>query len=97
MASLCTENCKLAKCKIEMQLISNVVYYIVDLAYQLHSFCNGNQLAILCIEGDTTKPGLWTMDWTVDWTMDRAFLIEMSCLTVSWLAAWPRIETWAHN
>ena len=39
----------------------------------------------------------WTMDWTVDWTMDWAFLIEMSCLTVSWFAAWPRIETWAHN
>ena len=36
-------------------------------------------------KGDTTKPGLWTMDWTVDWTMDWAFLIEMSCLTVSWL------------
>ena len=40
---------------------------------------------------DTTKPGLWTMDWTMDW----AFLIEMSCLTVSWFAAWPIIETWA--
>ena len=32
------------------------------------------------------------MDWTVDWTMDWAFLIEMSCVTVSWFAAWPRIE-----
>ena len=21
-------------------------------------------------EGDTAKPGLWTLDWTVDWTMD---------------------------
>ena len=42
-------------------------------------------------------PGLWTMDWTVDWTMDWAFLIEKSCLTVSWFAAWPRIETGAHN
>ena len=29
--------------------------------------------------GDTTKPGLWTMDWTVDWTMDWAFLYEMVC------------------
>ena len=36
--------------KMQNRLISNVVYYIVDLAYQLHSFCNGNQLAILCIE-----------------------------------------------
>ena len=32
-------------------------------------------------EGDTTKPGLWTMDWTVDWTMDWAFLYELSCST----------------
>ena len=37
------------------------------------------------------------MDWTVDWTMDWAFLIEMNCLTVSWFAASPRFETWAHN
>ena len=37
------------------------------------------------------------MDWTVDWTMDWAFLIEKSCLTVNWFAAWPRIETEAHN
>ena len=50
-----------------------------------------------CISWNTTKPGLWTMDWTVDWTMDWAFLIEKSCLTVSWFAAWPRIETGAHN
>ena len=20
--------------------------------------------------GDTTKPGLWTLDWTMDWTLD---------------------------
>ena len=37
--------------------------------------------------GDTTKPGLWTMDWTVDWTMDWAFLCEMGCLAISWFAA----------
>ena len=40
-------------------------------------------------EGDTTKPGLWTMDWTVDWTMNWAFLIEMSSLAINWFAAWP--------
>ena len=22
------------------------------------------------LQGDTAKPGLWTLDWTVDWTMD---------------------------
>ena len=41
------------------------------------------------VGGDTTKPGLWTMDWTVDWTMDWAFLIEMSSLAINWFAAWP--------
>ena len=39
-----------------------------------------------------TKPGLWTMDWTVDWTIDWAFLIEMSCLTVSWLLLGPELK-----
>ena len=32
------------------------------------------------------------MDWTVDWTIDWAFLIEMSCLTVSWLLLGPELK-----
>ena len=28
------------------------------------------QLAKIMSEGDTAKPGLWTLDWTMDWTMD---------------------------
>ena len=41
-----------------------------------------------CTTGDTTKPGLWTMDWTVDWTMDWAFLYELSCSTTICFATW---------
>jgi len=22
------------------------------------------------LAGDSTKPGLWTLDWTVDWSLD---------------------------
>ena len=39
-------------------------------------------------KGDTTKPGLWTMDWTVDWTMDWAFLYELSCSTSICFSTW---------
>ena len=24
----------------------------------------------VCLSGDTSKPGPWTLDWTMDWTVD---------------------------
>ena len=49
------------------------------------------------VKGDTTKPGLWTMDWTVDWTMDWAFLIEMSSLAINWFAVLGLYSNWGEQ
>jgi len=42
-------------------------------------FCTqfkGRVLSTTEPEGDSTQPGLWTLEWTNDWTLDSIFTLE---------------------